>query len=1156
MNPSQPDPRQPTVDYRALADPLPSTTAGSPPEQESTVDAPVEPIPGLHVSIAGSGERYRAIKSHARGGLGEVLVAEDTELRRVVALKRLQERRADDPACRHRFLREAEITGRLEHPGIVPVYGLVADAEGRPCYAMRFIEGRSLHEAVRDYHARKSTLGPGERALGLRELLGHFVAACNAIAYAHSKGVIHRDVKPANIMLGKFGETLVVDWGLAKAGFGECGEPTSAAADDTLANLGADTNDPMAGTPTPELTEQGQAVGTPAFMAPEQAEGRWDRVGPASDVYSLGATLYDLLTGQTPFGRAPVPETLARVRRGDLPWPRQLDRSVPAALDAICRKAMAREPEGRYASALELAADVNRWLADEPVRAYPEPLPARLRRWGRRHRTLVSALAVLLVTSTAALGLGLYQVNRAWGETDFQRQAAVQAQQAEARSAAEARERLVLALTGFRRLNLEITEYVSSSPDADRIRNSLLKHPLESLQEFTRLAESAEGVERETVKAHFLLGEIFALNYDWPAARRHYAAACRILEALSRADPEDESLRQDLMQAYRELGSAERSGRAFPEAAATYRRALEVQWLRMRAAPEKAHLRHELADLRGRLGDVLRDLGDPTAAEREYRGAMAELQASLPGCPPELRTAIVSLIAELESRIEPDKAEVRRRNAERHESAADAEAQRGRLAAARDIYRGALTELIASRAGRPADRDSLRREWGLHTKIGEASRGLNDNAAAHAAFTLALQTARVLVSADPADPASRRSLVASLLNVGDTAFQRQDIAGARAVYEEAASLIPTGAAGTPADPSARRHRQMAFDRLGELEMRAGRYPEARDRFREALAIRREMAEEEENGPRVWRELAQLLGKVGDASLRAKDRVGARAAYQERLRFVGALVKAEPGSSRTQLDVALGSLAWGDLSLELNDFATARQSYGHGIAILTHLCEAAPNNVVFRRQLAGACSRASRVEQRDFRFPEAVCWLERAKAVMDDLAAQGRLKDRPADAAWARKLGPTLGYCLRAWQAAEDPAFARAQPPVVVADLLSARAIVLARRGKLGEALATVEEMIARAPDDLITRFTAVTCLAQCVPAMGAGLPLPFAPAVAGPVLQERCAARAVGMLRSLYVAGYFRTDSSLLQLQEDPFLNPLRGRADFRKLLADVMTGR
>jgi WD40 repeat protein/tRNA A-37 threonylcarbamoyl transferase component Bud32 len=333
--------------------------------------------------------RLEVVKLHSKGALGEIFVARDQDLNRLVALKTIQDAHADHPECRIRFVREAEITGKLEHPGIVPVYGVGETTEGRPFYAMRLIQGETLQEAIRRYHRTPHPRNKPD--LELRRLLGRFVAVCNAMAYAHSQGVIHRDLKPENIMLGDYGETIVVDWGLAKSVWRaeeEVGTTTPVAS-----RWARDTS----------ATQVGRVLGTPQFMSPEQAAGATASLSEFSDIYSLGATLYCLLTGTQPFAGIDDDRVTQCVKNGQFPRPRDRRQEIAPALEAICLKAMRREPSCRYATAQALAEDVERWLADEVVHAYPEPWHARLRRWGRKHQRVVelTAAAAVLVTTIA-----------------------------------------------------------------------------------------------------------------------------------------------------------------------------------------------------------------------------------------------------------------------------------------------------------------------------------------------------------------------------------------------------------------------------------------------------------------------------------------------------------------------------------------------------------------------------------------------------------------------------------------------------------------------------------------------------------------------------------------------------------------------------------
>jgi serine/threonine protein kinase len=244
------------------------------------------------------------------------------------------------------------------------VYGLGYRSDGEaPFLIMRYVRGQDLRQAISDYYSRPAN------AQEFRRLLQAFVGACNGVGFAHSRGVVHRDPKPSNILLGDHGTVFVVDWGLAQlrrpyAGEEE-GEVTGVALTEWV---------------DASVTHEGTIMGTPAYMAPEQAEGRQDLVDARTDVYVLGAGLFQLMTGRPPYHGHSAYDTLAAIRSGEPLRARSISPRVSPALDAVCARAMARQPEARYPTASELGQDIQRWLDGEPVSAYPESL---VRRWGR-----------------------------------------------------------------------------------------------------------------------------------------------------------------------------------------------------------------------------------------------------------------------------------------------------------------------------------------------------------------------------------------------------------------------------------------------------------------------------------------------------------------------------------------------------------------------------------------------------------------------------------------------------------------------------------------------------------------------------------------------------------------------------------------------------
>jgi serine/threonine protein kinase len=380
---------------------------------ESLAGMATPPAPG-HVLLSttahmpGSRDRYTLSRLHATGGIGRVWLARDNSLGRDVALKELRPERCDNTTVWSRFLKEAQITGQLEHPGVVPIYEVGQRPEDHsPFYTMRFVRGRTMAEAITAYHERRDRADAAP--LELRELLTAFIGVCNAVGYAHSRGVLHRDLKPQNVVLGDYGEVIVLDWGLARL----MDQPDDEEAPLQLAPLDAS-----------DGTIQGQVLGTPAYMAPEQAEGRLDRLGPATDVYGLGAILYEILTGSPPFKGNETTAVLRQVVHAAPVRPRVVKPATPRPLEAICLKALAKKPTHRYGSAKALANDIQRWLADEPVKAYRDPALVRLTRWARKHRTAVAIGAGVLQTAVIVLAVSTLLLSQSRARIEEERRAA------------------------------------------------------------------------------------------------------------------------------------------------------------------------------------------------------------------------------------------------------------------------------------------------------------------------------------------------------------------------------------------------------------------------------------------------------------------------------------------------------------------------------------------------------------------------------------------------------------------------------------------------------------------------------------------------------------------------------------------------------------
>jgi tetratricopeptide (TPR) repeat protein len=496
--------------------------------------------------------RYTLIQFHDHGGIGRVWRARDNVLGREVALKELLPEKARDGAHRARFLNEGRVTSQLQHPGIVPVYDQAEDATGNPCFTMRFVKGRTLRDTARDNHKKRLKGEAG--ALELRELLGAFVGVCNALAYAHAHGVLHRDLKGANVILGDYGEVMVLDWGLAKVRGAPGDEESSFVQSEGFSA------DPDLG------TKSDQILGTAGYMSPEAADARHELVDERTDVYGAGAVLYEILAGRAPFVGKTVGEILRKVRIETPARPRSSWPQCPRALEEVCLKALSKERDDRYSTIGALAAEVRRWLADEPVDVWPDSVLERAGRLARRHRQAVASGIVFLATFLVAALAGAWQLER-------------HGRQLEAA------------------LHRSETNFRLARSAVDETTTRVAEGPLAYLPQ-------AESVRTEVIDT-----------------------ASRFYQEFLRARPRDPSVRDRAAWLFRVAGNTHRLYGEFDVARTLYGQSLELREALLRERGESPPDRAELALIRLDLGELLHRNGDPRGALDQYGRALTVVEA-------------------------------------------------------------------------------------------------------------------------------------------------------------------------------------------------------------------------------------------------------------------------------------------------------------------------------------------------------------------------------------------------------------------------------------------------------------------------------------------------------------------------------------------------
>ncbi|MFO0745822.1 MAG: protein kinase [Myxococcota bacterium] len=803
-----------------------------------------------------------------RGGIGRVCIAHDAHIGREVAVKELLPRgdALGTPTSptrpqtnpRHslaaaRFLREARLTGQLEHPNIVPVYELGRRPDGTLYYTMKVVRGRTMADAV------------GEaKSLGDRlKLLKHYADLCDAIAYAHSRGVIHRDIKPDNVMVGEFGETVVLDWGLAKSKDGKDIHGTDMA----VALESLHSGDDLA------QTSDGTLLGTPLFMSPEQAQGLLDEVDERSDVWALGVVLYELLTGTTPFtGRSAV-ELLVAICKQPLPPVREREPSAPPELAAIAERALRKDKTQRYPDARALAEEVRAYLTGGRVRAYEYGIWQLVKRWAARHK---GVLAVSLAAAAALVTLGVWSYVSIGAERD---QAMASKQAAEvARVKAETAER-------------GATDARDNAEVLVRFMLDDLKTKLEPLGQTGLLDDVAHAVQgyyqrdaaagatdpkrtRNRAAVVALLGDIARVRGDLLAAGKAYDEAQVLRETLSSARPSDSDVQADLAESWRQRGLVLRMQGELPGAAAAFDKALALR--RQVLAGDPASNEHARAAVESELdrGDIASLMGERERAVASFEKAVEE----------------ASTIAERE-----DDALARFDLTLALDALGTARLDGGDIDRAAESFQKALEIRKALLVDNPANAAWQHRLSVSYSRLAEVARKKGDTAKAREDWDQARLIMEGLAKQDPANTRWLRDLSVYWNQLADLDLVSGKVDAAVAGYRHALDYVQSLSLRDPSNAELDRDVEVGKNRIGDALMAAGKPADASVEFEAGLAIAERLAGQDATNAQWRHDFALSLSRVALARWRLGDSEGAVPLQERALKVFESLVAADPSN---------------------------------------------------------------------------------------------------------------------------------------------------------------------------------------------------------------------------------------------------------------------
>ena len=851
------------------------------------------PSPGASSSHNGGRADYRALlpadPDHyvlgdeiARGGMGRILAARDRRLGRAVAIKELLD---GSELMRARFEREARITARLQHPATIRILEAGVWPDGRLFYVMDLVAGQALDKAI----AARST------ADARFDLLANVIAAVDTIAYAHNLHVIHRDLKPANILCGDFGETVVIDWGLAK----DLGDPS-----------GPDVSIGPVRRVGSTDTLDGAVIGTPAYMPPEQADGQ--PVDARADVYALGAILYHVLAGVAPYTGRSGEAVLVDVLAGP---PMSLATRAPGTppdLITIVHKAMARAPADRYSSAKELAVELKRFQTGQLVGSHRYTPGQLVARWIRRHRAAVAVAAAAAIVLASGATFSVRRVLREEQRAEAQRALAV------ARGA-DAEELMSFMLGDLRDKlkplgKLELLDVVATK----------------AVAYYAQRAEGADDVQRsQRARALQNLGNVLQSEAKLPTALATFREAAALWMQLA-ADPHNLAAAFGLAASRSEIASVLRSQGDAAAARVEYEHALASLERVVAQDPGKPERQLQLVMTHRELGDLLVELGDGPAAIAQFRAAIA--------------------IAGSAAAAAPDDVRWQRALSVNHSQLGGALLMQGDTKAALVEHRADVA--ISERLAAASPKDALLQSdlAGGHSRIGDVLHRTGDARGALVEYRFALAIAARLADADPANADWQQDCAVSHDRVGNILLETGDAPGALAAYRAAMAIKQRLVERDPSNLDFRRNLATGHNKVGNVMETKGDVAGALAEYRAGLALLEALTAHDPANAGWQRDLAVSHYLVADMLLAHHDPAGALVEHRASLAIVEKLAALDPKNAQWQGDVIDSHTQVGKVLRALHQPADALAAYRAALTIAQTLAAAEPTNPAWRDQV--------------------------------------------------------------------------------------------------------------------------------------------------------------------------------------------------------------